>query len=120
MGLPGGVFFTACDLPKPDWSFSMSEATITLDDYARMKDVAFRAASVPLLWTPYLVWPTKEKRASGFLVPGLGFSNQRGAFLGLNYYWVTGRSTDVTSQLDLFSDGTIGLGEEARWRPTDE
>jgi LPS-assembly protein len=112
--------FTACDLPKPDWSFSMSEATITLDDYARMKDVAFRAASVPLLWTPYLVWPTKEKRASGFLVPGLGFSNQRGAFLGLNYYWVTGRSTDLTSQLDVFSDGTIGLGEEARWRPTDE
>lgn len=112
--------FTACDLPKPDWSFSMSEATITLDDYARMKDVAFRAGSVPLLYTPYLIWPTKEDRASGFLVPGLGYSNQRGAFLGLNYYWVTGRATDLTSQLDVFADGTIGLGEEARWRPTDE
>jgi len=112
--------FTACDLPKPDWSFSMSQATITLDDYARMKDVAFRAGSVPLLYTPYLIWPTKENRASGFLVPGLGYSNQRGAFLGLNYYWVTGRSTDVTTQLDLFSDGTVGLGEEARWRLTPE
>ena len=112
--------FTACDLPKPDWSFSMSEATITLDDYARMKDVAFRAGSVPLLYSPYLIWPTKENRASGFLVPGLGYSNQRGAFLGLNYYWVTGRSTDLTSQLDVFADGTVGLGEEARWRPTPE
>lgn len=112
--------FTACDLPKPDWSFSMSEATITLDDYARMKDVAFRAGSVPLLYTPYLIWPTKENRASGFLVPGLGYSNQRGAFLGLNYYWVTGRSTDLTSQLDVFADGTVGLGEQARWRPTPE
>jgi len=112
--------FTACDLPRPDWSFSMSEATITLDDYARMKDVAFRAGSVPLLYSPYLIWPTKENRASGFLVPGLGYSNQRGAFLGLNYYWVTGRSTDLTSQLEVFSGGTIGLGEEARWRPTDE
>jgi LPS-assembly protein len=112
--------FTSCDLPKPDWSFSMSEATITLDDYAHMKDVAFRAGSVPLMYTPYLVWPTKEDRASGFLVPGLGFSNQRGAYVGLNYYWVTGRSTDLTSQLDLYSDGTIGVGEQARWRPTDE
>jgi LPS-assembly protein len=112
--------FTACDLPKPDWSFAMSEATITLDDYARMKDVAFRAGSVPLLYTPYLLWPTKEDRASGFLVPGLGYSNQRGAFLGLNYYWVTGRSTDLTTQLDLYSDGTVGLGQEARWRPTAE
>ncbi len=112
--------FTACDLPKPSWSFTMEEATITLDDYARMKDVAFRAATLPLLWTPYLVWPTKENRASGFLVPGLGYSNQRGGFLGLNYYWVTGRSTDLTSQLDVFADGTVGLGEEARWRPTAE
>ena len=43
-----------------------------------MKDVAFRAGSVPLLYTPYLIWPTKEDRASGFLVPGLGYSNQTG------------------------------------------
>ena len=68
--------FTACDVPDPDWSFSLAEATMTLDDYARMKDVAFRAGSVPLLYTPYLVWPTKEDRASGLLVPGIGFSNQ--------------------------------------------
>jgi len=112
--------FTACDLPKPDWSFSLSEATITLDDYARMKNVAFRAGSVPLLYTPYLIWPTKEDRASGMLVPGLGYSNQRGAFLGLSYYWVTGRSTDLTTQLEAFSDGTVGIGQEARWRPTAE
>src|SRR5262249_30964317 len=59
-------------------------------------------------------------RASGCLVPGLGYSNQRGGFLGLNYYWVTGRSTDLTTQLDVFADGTVGLGEEARWRPTAE
>ncbi len=112
--------FTACDLPKPEWSFSLSEATITLDDYARMKDVAFRAGSVPLLYTPYLIWPTKEDRASGMLVPGIGYSNQRGGYLGLSYYWVTGRSTDLTTQLDVFADGTVGLGEEARWRPTAE
>ena len=112
--------FTACDLPKPDWSFTMAEATITLDDYARMKDVAFRAGQIPLLWTPYLIWPTKENRASGFLVPGLGYSNQRGGFVGLNYYWVTGRSTDLTTQLAAYADGTVGLGEEARWRPTAE
>jgi len=110
--------FTSCEVPKPAWSFTMAEGTITMDDYARMHDVAFRAGEVPLFWTPYLIWPTKEKRASGFLIPGLGFSSQHGAYLGLNYYWVTGRSTDLTSQLALFSDGTVGLGEQFRWRPT--
>ncbi len=37
--------FTACDLPNPAWSFFLSEAIVTLDDYARMKNVSFRARS---------------------------------------------------------------------------
>ncbi len=82
--------FTACDVPNPDWSFSLSEATVTLDDYARMKNVAFRGALVPLLYTPYLIWPTKEDRATGLLVPGVGYNGRRGAYLGLTHYWVTG------------------------------
>jgi LPS-assembly protein len=112
--------FTSCEIPKPEWSFSMVEATVTLDDYARMKNVAFRAGSVPLLWAPYMIWPTKEDRASGMLVPGLGYSNRRGGYLGLSYYWVTGRSSDLTTQLDAYADGSVGVGQEARWRPTPE
>ena len=114
--------FTACDLPRPAWSFSLSEAVVTLDDYARMKDVAFRAfrSEVPLLYTPYLIWPTKEDRATGFLVPGVGGNGRRGAYVGLTYYWVTGRPTDMTTTLDLYSRGTVGLGEEFRWTPTPE
>ena len=112
--------FTACDMPDPAWSFFLSEAVITLDDYARMKNVSFRARSVPLLFTPYLVWPTKEDRATGLLVPGLGYNGTRGAYLGMTHYWVTGRSTDLTSNVDLFSRGAFGLGEEFRWTPSPE
>ncbi len=114
--------FTACDVPRPAWSFSLSEAIVTLDDYARMKNVSFRAfrSAVPLLYTPYLIWPTKEDRATGFLVPGVGASGGRGAYLGLTHYWVTSRATDLTSSLDLYSGGSVGLGEEFRWTPTPE
>ena len=112
--------FTACDVPKPDWSFRLAEAVVTLDDYARMKNVTFRAGTVPLLWVPYLIWPTKEDRASGMLVPGVGYSSSRGAYLGLTHYWVSGRSTDLTSSVDMFSKGTIGMGEEFRWTPAPE
>jgi LPS-assembly protein len=112
--------FTACDVPEPDWSFTMSEATVTLDDYARMHNVAFRARDLPLLYTPYMIWPTKAGRVSGLLVPGIGFTERRGAYLGLSHYWVTGQSTDLTTQVDLFSSGTVGIGEEFRWAPTPE
>lgn len=112
--------FTSCDVPRPEWSFFLQEATVTLDDYARMKNVSFRAGPLPLLYTPYLVWPTKEDRASGFLTPGIGYNSRRGGYLGLSYYWVTGQSTDLTTQLDLYSSGALGLGEELRWRPSAE
>jgi LPS-assembly protein len=112
--------FTACDVPDPEWSFTLSEAVVTLDDYARMKNVAFRAGPVPVLFTPYMMWPTTEDRASGMLVPGIGYSNRRGGYLGLSYYWVTGRPTDLTTQVDVFTDGTFGVGQEVRWRPTPE
>ncbi len=112
--------FTSCDLPRPEWSFYLSEARVTLDDYARMKNVSFRAGPVPVLYTPYLVWPTKQDRASGFLVPGAGYNSHRGGYLGLSYYWVTGRATDSTTQLDMYSRGAIGVGEEFRWTPTPE
>ncbi|HWC64600.1 MAG TPA: hypothetical protein VG777_00855, partial [Thermoanaerobaculia bacterium] len=46
--------FTACSVPDPAWSFSMRKATVTLDDYARLHGVTFRARRVPLLWSPYL------------------------------------------------------------------
>jgi lipopolysaccharide assembly outer membrane protein LptD (OstA) len=112
--------FTSCDLPKPEWSFYLSEANVTLDDYARMKNVSFRAGPVPLLYTPWLVWPTKRDRASGFLVPGIGYNGRRGAYLGLSYYRVTGRATDSTTQVDLYSRGAVGIGEEFRWTSTPE
>jgi LPS-assembly protein len=112
--------FTSCDLPKPEWSFYLSEADVTLDDYARMKNVSFRAGPVPVLFTPWLVWPTKQDRASGLLVPGVGYNSRRGGYLGLSYYWVTSRATDSTTQLDLYSKGAVGVGEEFRWTPSPE
>jgi LPS-assembly protein len=112
--------FTSCDMPRPEWSFYLSEANVTLDDYARMKNVSLRAGPVPVLFTPWLVWPTKQDRASGFLVPGVGYNGDRGAYLGLSYYWVTSRATDSTTQVDMYSHGAIGLGEEFRWTPSPE
>ena len=112
--------FTSCEVPKPDWSFSLSEAIITVDDYAHAKNVSFRIGEVPLLYMPRLVWPTKEERTSGMLIPAVGYSRDRGAYLGLSHFWVTGRPTDLTTSVDLFSGGSYGIGEQLRWAPSAE
>jgi len=110
---------TACEGDAPAWEFRVKDGAVTLDDYARLKTVVFRLGGVPLLWTPYLLWPALRDRASGFLVPGVGYSTSRGAFLGLSYFQVLGRSADATITADLYSKRYFGLGTELRVRPTE-
>jgi LPS-assembly protein len=75
---------------------------------------------VPVLYLPYVVWPTKTDRASGLLVPKLGSSNRRGTYLGLAYYKVLGRSWDTTLYTDLYSKDYYGIGNEVRYHPSEE
>ncbi|MFN7986096.1 MAG: LPS assembly protein LptD [Thermoanaerobaculia bacterium] len=109
---------TACDGDDPAWVFKVKDGNITLDDYAKLKTVVFRLGGVPLLYTPYLLWPALRDRASGFLIPGIGYSSSRGGFLGLSYYQVLGRSADATVTTDLYTKQYFGLGTELRWRPS--
>jgi lipopolysaccharide assembly outer membrane protein LptD (OstA) len=102
---------TTCTQPTPYWSFSVSKAVVRLGGYARMTNASFKLGHVPSFWSPYLVWPVKEDRAAGLLLPQFGFSGSRGAFLGNALYVPLGRSMDATFQLDLFN-GTISDGVE--------
>lgn len=115
--LTNGIF-TSCDLDDPAWSFSLSRGEITVEDYARLEDLSFRARNVPLIWTPYLVWPTRRDRARGFLIPKVGNSSRFGAYLGTAYFIPLGQSADVTLLGDIYSEGYFGLGSEVRYVPS--
>lgn len=109
---------TACEGESPAWEFRVKDGAVTLDDYARLKTVVFRLGGVPLLYTPYLLWPALRDRASGFLIPGIGYSSSRGGWLGLSYYQVLGRTADATVTTDLYTKKFFGLGTELRLRPS--
>lgn len=109
---------TACEGDDPAWVFEVKDGRVTLDDYAKLRKVVFRLGGVPLLYTPWLLWPALRDRASGFLVPGIGYSSSRGGFLGLSYYQVLGRSADATVTTDLYTKEFFGLGTELRWKPS--
>jgi len=111
--------FTSCDLDKPSWSFHVGVADITLDDYAHMKDVTFRAHDVPLIFTPRLVWPTKSDRSRGFLIPRVLFSQTYGDRLELGYFVPFGDAADATFYGDVNDKGYNGGGINVRYRPSD-
>ena len=117
--LTNGVF-TSCDLDKPAWSFHMRSADITLDDYAHMKDLSFRAHDIPVFWIPRLIWPTKKDRSQGFLIPRVGFSATYGQRLELGYFIPIGDTADTTVYADLNTKGYYGAGVDVRYLPSSD
>ncbi len=110
---------TACKDEVPDWSFRMKQARVEVEGYAHIRGASMRVKNVPVLYIPYIVWPAKRERASGFLIPQPGYSNRRGASVSLAYFQTLGRSYDTTIFADLYSKDFLGLGNELRWRPTE-
>ena len=111
--------FTSCAGDNPSWSFRLGSARVEIEGYARIKNASMRVKKVPVLYTPYIVWPAKTERTSGLLVPEIGYSERKGSELGLAYYQVLGPSWDTTFHVDTYSEGYLGLGDELRYRPSE-
>jgi LPS-assembly protein len=114
-----GVFTSCTGDPTPDWSLHTSRARVDLGDYAHIRNARMQVKKLPIFYWPYLVWPARTERTSGLLIPNFGYSQRRGAYLGLAYYQVMGPSVDGTLYFDTYSKRYFGLGSELRWRPSE-
>jgi LPS-assembly protein len=111
--------FTSCDIDNPEWSFRLASGVIRMEDYARLKNLSFRAGKIPLLWTPYIVWPTHEDRARGLLIPKFGSSEIYGTLIGLRYFIPYKEWADATIIGEAYSEGYYGLGTDVRYTPSE-
>lgn len=113
--------FTSCTLgdTAPPWSIEVRDAVLELEGYGHFRGVAMKARGLPVFYTPRLLWPVKRERATGFLVPNIGYNNRRGFYLGNAFFWPISRSFDATTYIDAYSKGYLGLGQELRWAPVD-
>ncbi len=105
---------TACTQPNPRWSFGLSKANLKTDDYIEMWDAVVRIKSVPVLYLPYLRYPLKE-RATGFLMPQIGFAGEKGFSISQSFYWAMASNMDATIGLDLYTARGTGAGLEYRY-----
>lgn len=107
--------FTTCDGEIPDWEFSAARVDVEVGRYATARDVWFKIRRQPLVYLPYLVFPVKTERESGFLLPRVGYSSTKGALLSLAWYQVLDRNLDATLYLDYLSRIGLGTGAEFRY-----
>jgi len=107
--------FTSCAQPVPRWKFSFSRANFKKDDYMEMWGAVFTVKGIPILYWPYMRYPLDQERATGFLMPLVGYSQTKGLRFSEGFYWAIARNMDATFSLDYYASKGVGGGFEGRY-----
>ncbi len=107
---------TTCDGPDPDWSITGKEMAVTVDGYGTVKHGKFNIGSTPVFYTPYLIFPAKTTRQSGFLLPTFAYSKDKdGADIELPFFWAISPNMDATFYQRYMSKRGLKEGVEFRY-----
>jgi lipopolysaccharide assembly outer membrane protein LptD (OstA) len=86
-----GGRFTTCRCPektdRDPWAVRAQKADLDLDGYGRARNSTLEILGVPVFWVPYVVYPLKRERQTGFLFPQGGTSSQSGGNIKLPFFW---------------------------------
>jgi len=90
---------TSCDGESPPWKITGRNLKVTLEGYGFINHAALWAKKMPVLYTPFLVFPAKRKRQSGLLPPQIGYSKRKWEEYNQPFYWAINESSDATFYL---------------------
>jgi LPS-assembly protein len=88
--------FTTCDGDHPAWKITGRNLKVTLEGYGFVNHAALWAKGIPVLYTPFLVFPVKIKRQSGLLPPQIVYSKRKWEEYIQPFYWAINESSDAT------------------------
>ncbi len=96
--------FTTCIQPTPRWEMTSGSITLTLEEYALLRNAFLKVKNVPLMYLPVFYYPIQEDdRATGFLMPIYGNSTVKGHSISTPFFWAINRSHDATLYYDWYS-----------------
>jgi LPS-assembly protein len=126
--------YSTCPPAQRQWEFRASD--IRVDDAAKKgtaRNATLRIGKIPVLWLPFVTFPTTDERRSGVLAPTVGRDDQNGLDLKVPYYFNLAPNYDATlttrwlSKRGAMFDGEFRyLSEhyrgkvEATWLPDDD
>ncbi|HEY1058051.1 MAG TPA: LPS-assembly protein LptD [Limnobacter sp.] len=114
--------YTVCQVPDPaqadkgDWYVTAESLELDqTEEVGRAKGAKVVFKDVPILASPYLSFPTTNRRKSGFLPPSIGTVSNSGLEVTTPYYWNIAPDKDLTLYPTLISGRGAQLGAEARY-----
>lgn len=103
--------FTTCD--EGEWYLKADIIDLDMDRYATGRGVSFNMGGVPVLYTPYLLFPVR--RQTGLLIPEAGYSSSEGFLMKNSFFWALSDSQDMTFYSDYRARHGLGTGVEYRY-----
>ena len=94
--------FTTCHCPpesgRRPWEIDVEDADLELGGYAVGRNLWFKMFEIPVLYVPWLVFPVKTERQTGFLMPSFAQSSLNGTELSLPFFWAVSEAVNLTLQ----------------------
>lgn len=110
------VTYTGCPCPNPAWYMQMDTLDLDFDaneGVARNGVLYFK--DVPILASPYMTFPIKKERKSGFLIPTFASTSTTGFDYTQPYYFNLAPNYDATLLSRTMTKRGEQLGGEFRW-----
>ncbi len=111
--------FTTCDGATPDWRITGKDLDVTLEGYGVLKHGFFYIKDVPVFYLPWLMYPAKRQRQSGFLMPQMANSSIRGFDFRLPLFLDISPSVDMTITPRLCTKRAAQAALEFRYFPAE-
>lgn len=112
--------FTTCPPQQRDWQLKASRVDLDLDSgvgTARNARLSFKG--IPLLYSPWLSFPLDDRRKTGFLYPGFGYSTDDGIDIQVPWYWNIAPEQDATLTPRWIEKRGVQLGVQYRFLGAD-
>lgn len=110
--------FTTCPVGDNSWYFKAGSVELDQNDsFGESYHNVLYVKDVPVLYLPYLNFPTTNQRKSGLLYPSVSISSNNGADYEQPIYWSIASNYDYTFTPRLMSKRGLLLGNEFRYMP---
>lgn len=109
--------FTTCDGASPDWRITGEDLDVTLEGYGTLKHGVFYVKDFPVFYIPWLIYPAKRKRQTGFLMPTFANSSKRGFDIRFPLFININPSMDATLVPRICSKRAAQASLEFRYTP---
>ncbi len=110
------VTYSTCPTDQEAWQISAQEMHIDQNiGRGVARNAKFSLFGVPVLYTPYISFPTDDRRQTGFLFPIVSMDNKGGFSLRTPYYLNIAPNFDMTLTPGFYTKRGVILGAEARY-----